>query len=217
MAYIGTNMSVAVQSTLGVALTVSAVTLANSSDSPPSSASSTSHGLSNGDYVVFTVTDGMVQLDGQAVRVYNVTTNAFELEGLDTSSYSAWTTGTCKKVTAFSTLSSAQNVTMPNAAPAKIDITRLIDVVKQYVYGLPDAPQGSIVGLFNPGGAAEALIIAATNNNSRIAIKLNWAGGPHTIFNAFVSGGAGFDLQTNAAAHATFEFTPIAKVLHYAT
>lgn len=210
MAYIGTNMSVAVQQTLGSDLTVTAVTLAN-----PGVATSTAHGLSNGDIVVFDVTDGMIELDGQAVRVANVTANTFELEGLNTSSYSVWSAGVANEVTAFSTLSSAQNVTMPNPAPAKIDTTRLIDKAKQYVYGLPDAPDGSISGLFSPGTTAEGLIIAATNSNARIVFRINWAGGPKTIFCANVSGGQGFELQTNAAATATINFTPVALVMHY--
>lgn len=211
MAYIGTNMSVAVQSTVGSDLTVTAVTLAN-----PGVATSTAHGLANGDVVVFEVTDGMVELDGQAVRIANITANTFELEGLNTTAYSTWSAGIANEVTAWATMSSAQNVTMPNPAPAKIDTTRLIDKAKQYLYGLPDAPDGSISGLFNPGGAAEALIITATNANARIAMRVSWAGTPRTYFTANVSGGTGFDLQTNAAATATTSFTPVALVKHYA-
>jgi hypothetical protein len=211
MAYIGTNMSVAVQSTIGSPLAVTILTLAN-----PGVATSAGHGYSNGDYVYFAVTDGTVELDGQACRIANKTTDTFELEGVNTTGYSAWVSGTVTKVTAFSTLSSAQNITMPNAAPAKLDATRLIDKAKQYLFGLPDAPEGSITGLFNPGGAAEALIITATNNNARIVIKVLWST-PRTVFSAFVSGGAGFDLATNSVAQATISFTPIAKVIHYAT
>lgn len=210
MAYIGTNMSVAVQQTLGSDLTVTGLTLAN-----PGVATSTAHGLSNGDIVVFTVTDGTIELDGQAVRVANVAANTFELEGIDTSAYSTWVSGVANEVTAFATLSSAQNVTMPNPAPAKIDITRLIDKAKQYAYGLPDAPDGQISGLFSPGTTAEGLIIAATNSNSRVVLRVSWAGGARTIFTANVSGGQGFELSTNAAATATINFTPVALVMHY--
>ena len=213
-AIVGTNVTVSVQSTLGGALTVSAVSVDSNG---LATATSTAHGLSNGDVVVFTVAGGMVQLDGQAVRVANVATNTFELEGLDASGYDTWTSGTCKKVTAFSTLSSAQNITMPNPAPAKLDATTLIDKQKQYVYGLPDAPDGSIVGLFNPTGTAEGLIRTATKGNDTLVIKAVFASGLTMISNANVSGGQGFDLQTNAVATATISFTPKADVMYYAS
>src|SRR5882757_2127371 len=210
-AILGTNAKVEVQSTLGSALTVTAVTKAN-----PGVVTSTAHGLSNGAVVVFTVAGGMVQLDGQAVRVANVTTNTFELESLATTLFDTWTAGTCKSVTAFSTLSSAQDVSMPNPAPAKIDITTLIDISKQYAFGLPDAPDGSITGLFQPGGTAEGLINAATNVNGTLVFRLSFSGNTlHTVFNAFVSGGQGFNLPTNQAATSTISFTPVKQVIHY--
>lgn len=210
MAILGTNVTVSVQQTLSANLpTVSAVTKAS-----PGVATSTAHGLANGDIVVFTVSGGMVELDGQAVRVANVAANTFELEGLDTTSYSTWTAGTAKEVTAFSTLSSAQNVTAPNPAPNKIDITTLIDKVKQYAYGLTDAPDGSITGLFSPTGTAEGLIRTATKANSALVIKIAFTS-LTAIFNANVSGGSGFDLQTNAAATATVSFTPIKDIMYY--
>lgn len=211
-AIIGSNIRVEVQQTLGSAKTISAITKAN-----PGVVSSTAHGFDNGDVVVFTMSEGMVELDGQAGRVANKTTDAFEIEGLDTSAYSTFTAGTCKEVTAFQTMSAAQNVSMPNPAPAKIDITTLIDKTKQYQYGLPDAPDGTINGLFNPAGTAEALIKAATKANTPLVFRLTYSDSRKSLFNANVSGGTGFDLQPNAAATATVSFTPVKDVMHFAT
>lgn len=214
MAIIGTNIRVEVEQTLGSAVTVQSVSQAN-----PGVAGATAHGFSAGDVVKFFVAGGMVELDGQAVRVAaNVSpTNNFNLDGLDTSSYSAWTAGTVKKVTAFQTLSSAQSVTMPNPQPNKIEITTLIDKTRQYAYGLPEAPDGSITTLFNPGGVAEGLIDSATTLNTPLAFRITFAGTQKTVFNANVSGGAGFELGTNAAATGTISFTPLRKIMHYAT
>lgn len=212
MALIGTNMNVAVAQTLGSAIPVSALTKAS-----PGVASATGHGLNDGDIGIFVVSGGMVELDGQIVRVDNKTTDAFELEGLNTSSYSTWTEGNFFKITAWQTLAMAQQISMPNPAPAKIDITRLIDKVKQYAYGLPDAPDGSINGLFTIGETAVGLVITATNTNARMAARVSWAGGQKTYFNALWSGGAGFDLQTNDAAKQTISFTPVALVQHFAS
>jgi len=212
MAYIATNVTVAVQSTVGTALTVTGVTLAN-----PGVATSTGHGLANGDIVYFTVTAGMVELNGQAVRVANVATDTFELESLDTTDYTAWSTGTATEVTAFETLGSAQSISMPDPTPEKIDITTLIDSSKQYVFGLPDAPDGSISGLYDPLSTAVGLIKTATKSNAAMVFKITWSGGQTTVFNAYVSGGSGFEASQNAAATASISFTPIRDVLVYDT
>ena len=213
MARIGTNMNVAVQTALATgAITVTALTQAN-----PGVATASSHGLATGDVVVFSVDAGMVELDGQAVEAVPTTTSQFQLRGLDTTNYSAWSAGTCTEVTTFSTIQSAQNVSMPNPAPEKIDITRLIDKVKQYAYGLADAPDGTISGLYDPNDTAVAEIKTATANNATRVFKVTWAGGQKTIFNANVSGGTGFDLQQNQAATADISFTPVGQVVDYAS
>lgn len=211
-AIIGTNVKVEVEQTLAVAVTITAITKAN-----PGVATAAAHGYANGDVVKFTVTAGMVELDSQAVRLANITANTFELEGIDTTSFSTFTAGTAKKVSVWQTYASAQNISMPDVAPAKLDITTLIDSSKQYAYGLPDAPDGSISGLFNPGGTAESLLKAATKTNTALAFRVTFSGGQKTIFNANVSGGSGFDMQANAVAQAKTSFTPLKSVLHYLT
>lgn len=214
-ALIGSNITVSVEKTLGSPITVTAVTLATEGV-----ATAAAHGLAEGDIVRFSVSAGMVELDGQAVRVKNAGSDQFTLEGLDTTAYSAWSSGTATEVTAFSTMSNAQTVSMPNPTPAKIDITTLIDKAKQYAYGLPDAPDGSIAGLFNPTLEAETLIKAATKANSALVFKLAFPSGAPVrtcIFNANVSGGSGFELPANAAATTTTSFTPVKDVMYYST
>lgn len=212
MARFGTNMSVAIEASRDTAITVTAVTKAS-----PGVATATAHGLTNGDIVIFACPTGMVELDGQAVRVSAADTNTFTLEGLDTSAYTDWGTGTATEILTWTTISGAQSVSMPDPAPNKIDITTLIDKTKQYGYGLPDAPDGTINGLYDPANAGVAIIKAATKANAAKVFRISWAGGQKTYFNANVSGGSGFDLQANAAATATISFTPVRDVMDYAS
>lgn len=213
MARIGTNVTVEVESTLDTAITVTALTTAS-----PGVATATSHGLLAGDVVVFTVTAGMVELDGQAVRVGTVAdANTFELEDLDTTDYSTWTAGTCEEVNAWHTMSNATSISMPNPTPEKIDITTLIDKVKQQAYGLPEAPDGNIAALYDPELAAVQEIRTATKANEDRVFRVTWAGGQITIFNALVSGGSGFDISQNQAATSTVSFTPVKDVMEYAS
>lgn len=159
----------------------------------------------------------MVELDGQACRVKAVSGSEFTLEGLNTTNFSTYSSVTCYEVATWETLASAQSVAMPNPAATKIDLTTLLDVVKKYTFGLPDAPDGTITGLFTPGGAAEALITTATNTNARMACRITFQGVAVTIFNAYWSGGAGFDASPNAALTSNISFSPVGKVMHYAS
>lgn len=212
MARIGTNVTVEVENTLATGLAVSAITKAN-----PGVATATGHTLNNGDIVVFDVNAGIVELDGQAVRVSAAATGVFTLEGLDTTDYSTFTSGTAYEVSAWHTMSNAQSLSMPNPTPEKIDITTLIDKVKQQAYGLPEAPDGNITSLYDPELAAVQEIRTATKANEDRVFRVTWAGGQITIFNALVSGGSGFDISQNQAATATVSFTPVKDVMEYAS
>lgn len=212
---VATNVTVAVQSTLGSASNAATVlTQAN-----PGVVTINSHGFTNGDYLICTSIDGMVELDGQMVRVANTTTNTFELEGLDTSGYSAMVASstTFKKITAFTTLSNSTNLTMPDGQPAKLDATRLISKRKEYLFGLPDAPDGSISTLYDPSVTAVSKIKAATLANTTLGFRITWSNGYKTIFNAYVSGGQGFEASQNAVVTANISFTPVGQLLEFTT
>ena len=52
-----------------------------------------SHGYSNGDHVVIASVAGMTQLNGRTYKVAGVTTNTFELDGIDSRDYSTYSSG----------------------------------------------------------------------------------------------------------------------------
>lgn len=95
------KVAVAIQSALGSALTISAITKAN-----PGVATSAAHGLSNGDVVLISA-QGMHQVDQRVFRVANVAANTFELEGEDTTNYDTFTSGDAKLITFGTTLATA--------------------------------------------------------------------------------------------------------------
>ena len=86
----------------GSALTVSALTNAN-----PAVATSTAHGLANGDFVE--VTSGWSRLTNKVARVSGVTANTFNLEGIDTTLTTIYPassgTGSVRKITGYTQLS----------------------------------------------------------------------------------------------------------------
>ena len=79
--------------------TISGVTQAN-----PGVVTATSHGYSNGDYVIITSVVGMTELNGKTFKVAGVATNTFQLQDVDgnnvnTSGYTAYSSaGTANKI-----------------------------------------------------------------------------------------------------------------------
>jgi hypothetical protein len=84
--------------TKAAAKTITAATAAN-----PVVITSATHGYSNGDTVFITGVVGMTQLNDKNYTVANQTTNTFELQTIDGTLYTAYTSGgTAEKFTAFS-------------------------------------------------------------------------------------------------------------------
>lgn len=70
------------------AKTITGVTQAN-----PGVVTSASHGFTNGDVVYIDGVVGMTELNGNTYTVANADTNTFELSGVDTTGYTAYTSG----------------------------------------------------------------------------------------------------------------------------
>lgn len=85
----GRGVRVEIAATYGTAKTVTAVTQAS-----PGVATSSAHGMANDTVGYFSSVGGMVQLEDQACRVKNQTANTFDLQGLNTTGYTAFTSGT---------------------------------------------------------------------------------------------------------------------------
>lgn len=108
----------------------SAVAITSVSNAATGVATLNSHGLSNNTVGYFVDVDGMVQLEKQAIRIKNQTTNTFELQGLNTSQYSTFAGGDLVVVTAWQTMAEATSYRFGGGAAEKLNATRLIDVIK---------------------------------------------------------------------------------------
>ncbi|GJM01965.1 MAG: hypothetical protein DHS20C08_04660 [Rhodomicrobium sp.] len=67
---------------------ITGITAAN-----PAVVTSTGHTLSNGDKIIIASVGGMVELNNREFTVANATANTFELTGIDSSAYTAYTSG----------------------------------------------------------------------------------------------------------------------------
>lgn len=188
----GIGVVVAVEASQGTPATITGITKAN-----PGVVTATAHGFDDGDIVVISISAGMVELDGQAVRVANKTNDTFETENLDTSAYSTYASGTntAVDIATFTTVGKAQGVNMDSGGANELDGTVLTDTTIQTEYGMTPAAAGQITGLYDPTDGGIAIIKAASKTSTPKVFKITYPGGELKIFNANVAGGQGFNLQ----------------------
>lgn len=164
----GRNVRVEVSATFGTPVTVTAVSLAN-----PGVATAASHGQSNGTVGFFTVTGGMPQLDGQAVRVASAAAGTFALQELDTTSFTAFTAGTFTPVATWQVLSESTSYSISGGAADQLDATRLIDVVRQNEQGMLAAQSITINTLSQDvPTAAQRIINSAALSNAFLVFRI---------------------------------------------
>lgn len=174
----GRKVRIEVGKTEGAAKTVSEVTTAN-----PGVASSTAHGLANGSVGYFDTVVGMSEIDGQAVRLASVATDAFTLETIDTSGFGDFTSGNFIPVTAWSTLSRAASYTIPEGAADKLDDTTLLDNIKQESNGLLAAQSVQIdLKHLTEDEEALALVNAAAVSGAYLVFRITFADGAQRVF-----------------------------------
>lgn len=174
------NVAVAVQSALAAAKTLTAITKASEGV-----CSSTAHGYSNGDYVLLSV-QGMYQLDGLVARVKSVAADAFTLEGIDTTLFDTFTSGTAEKITFGTTISSATSINASGGDFEFIDTTTIHDNVKKQIPGLPSPGTFTMDLFWDVSDAGFVALKAASDNQAERAVLFTFANGQKVVFNGYI-------------------------------
>lgn len=108
------NVQVAIQTALAAPKTITAISKAN-----PAVVESTAHGFENDDLLLLRVR-GMRQLDWAIVRVANKDTDDFELDGIDSTLFKTFASGTAQKMTFGAEAETLQNFTPSGGESAGI-------------------------------------------------------------------------------------------------
>ena len=176
----GRGIRVEVATTLAAAVTAgaTAITLAN-----PGVVTDASHGLANNTVGFWNTMVGMEQLEDQAFRVKNQTTDTFEMQGLDTSAFTAFTSGTYQVATAWSTLAESTAYSIPDASTEDLDATTLLDVIDVIDSGnlaaqpinfgnmlLRETPSAALTNLQNAALAGTKVLLRITLQGGGIRI-----------------------------------------------
>lgn len=175
---------VAIASGYGSPLTVSALTNA----SPPV-ATSTAHGLTNGDFVE--VTSGWSRLTNKVVRVSNVSANAFSLEGIDTTLTSIYPassgTGSVRKVTGYTQLAQILSSSSSGGEQQFTDYQFLESDAQKRIPTFKNAAGLTFSVADDTTQAGYILASVANDDRLQRAIKITLPSASVLSYNAFIS------------------------------
>lgn len=205
------NVAVAMQSALDTAVTITAISKAN-----PGVATA-SNTFVNGDYVYLSV-QGMFQLDGKVVRVTGATASAFTLEGVDTTNFGTFSSGTAQKVTFGTSITTATTMSASGGDFDFIDTTTIHSAVKTQIPGTANPITYSFDNLWDPADAGQIAMKSASDTQAIRAIRLTFGtGGPIVVFAGYVgfTGAPGGQAQDKVVSPAVL--TAFGSLTNYAS
>ena len=175
------NVAIAMQSDIASEKTITGITNAS-----PGVVTSAAHGYSNGDYVYLQI-QGMPSLQDKVVRVAGITTDTFQLEGVDTTSLGTFSSGTAQKITFGTSITSATSVSSGGGGFDMIDTTTIHDPQKSEIPGLPGTQSYTFDNIWDPSDAGQIAMKTASDAQSKRAFKFTFGtGGKIAVFAGYV-------------------------------
>jgi Phage tail tube protein, TTP len=174
----GRNCRVEIAATFDASTkTVTAVTKA-----VPPVVTSTAHGYLEGAIAFFETAVGMDELLGQVVSVDATAANTFNAEGLDSTNFGTFTSGTLRGVATWLTLSSSTAYEIPEGSADALDATTLLDRIKQEQAGLLAAQSVQLSKFSDMQLPALAVVRSAALNAGFIVVRITLDNGERRVF-----------------------------------
>lgn len=198
MAIFWSNVGIDVQSALGTANTITAITKAS-----PGVVTYTGSDPANGDFIKVTAV-GMFQVNGRIFRIANVNTgaNTLELEGENTTNYDTFSSGSFQVITFGNSMSTAQNINASGGEPQFADLTVVHENVERRAPVRVSPMSMEIESLYSSSDTAILALRTAARELSTRAVKFRFSEGTKMVFNAYVSAAA---VPTGSAGEAVKE------------
>jgi hypothetical protein len=207
---IGRGVKLEVENALTAAKTVSAVTLAD----PGVATTSTSHSMTDGTVGFFSGVSGMVNLEGQAVRISSASAAVFTLLRVKTTAFPAFS-GTCSftPVNTWYTIGAANAYQIAGGEPTEIDQTVLLDEIAQVTPGLLAAQTVSITGFSDFESAGMIKIVQAALDSAALTFRVTLKDGKQRVFRGIPSL-PGEDMSVGASGTGQFTINVTGRVLY---
>ena len=176
------NVAVAMQSALGADITITAISKASEG------VVTATNTLSNGDFITLTI-QGMYQLNDRVARVKTVSGAGFTLEGVDTTLFDTFSSGTANKITFGTSITTATNITSSGGDFDFIDTTTIHGNSKSQIPGLPNPANFSFDNIWDVSDAGLLAIKLASDGQAKRSFKFTFGtGGQIMAFNGYVGG-----------------------------
>jgi hypothetical protein len=192
----------AISTVYGADKTVTAITNAN-----PGVASSTAHGLGDGDILLLSLAS--TRLDQRVVRVDGSVTNAFDLEGIDTTSTtlypSGFGVGTAKAATTFVPLSQTTNTQSSGGEQQYFQWVYLEDGKQRQRKTFKNARALQWTGDFDPSLAWHAALLTADEDGTTRVLRATLPSGVKYYWSVEVS----FDGEPTFTANQNQQVTAV--------
>lgn len=176
------KVRVAMQSAIGTAIAIQSISKASPAVVNATGISS----ISDGDFLLLKV-QGMTELNNKVVRVASKNTSDFELEGVDSTLYSDFVSGTLELLTFGTTFDSFLDVSASGGEAPDIDTTTIHDDQASAIPGLPAASVFSFNSLWDSSNTALLAAKAASDAQAQRAFLFTFANGQKFLINGYVS------------------------------
>lgn len=189
------GVAVAMTSAKATAQTITGITKAS-----PAVVTTSGTLPTNGTYVFLSV-QGMSQVNERAFRVAAASGSTFELEGLDSTTFDTFSTGSFSVHTLGTNLTTARNVSGQGGEANFVDVSTIHDTVQKQIPGAASAASFSFECFWDPGDAGLISMKAASDTRSQQTFLITFPDGAKVLFAGYVSatllpGGSGQDVVT---------------------
>ena len=178
------NVGVDVQTALGSAITLTAITKAN----PAVCTYSGGTNPATGDYVNLTAT-GMYQVNSRPFRIASVNTTAktFELESEDSTTYDTFVSGSIQVITFGASMTTAQNINVSGGEPEYADVTTIHDNVKKRVPTIVSPLSLAMDAIFDLSDPAFIELNKAYKAKTTRVVRLRFGTGAKMLLTGYAS------------------------------
>lgn len=177
------NVQIAMQSALAAAVTITGITKAN----PAVVSWSTGTDPANGEYAVFTV-NGMRQADARVFRFANVNgvANTAELEGIDSTAFDTFTSGSFQVITFGTSFGTVSSVNASGGEFDFIDTTTIHDNQRRQIPNLPSPLTYTFDNIWDVADAGLVAMKLASDTQAKRAFRFTFANSQKVVFSGFV-------------------------------
>lgn len=170
------GVQVAMQSAIAVAKTVTAITKAN-----PGVVTAAAHGYANGDYFLLNA-QGMNEVNQGIFRAASIAADTVQLDGQDTTNFTAFSSGNMQKITFGTTFSTIKTVSGSGGEFETQDITTIHDLNRKTEPGFASALEYSFDSFWDLSDPALLACIAASKISKSLAFLFTFQNGQKMAF-----------------------------------